>query len=236
MSSTTLSGAVKIAVWSASVRCMSAFMRDAMNSCVFGCIIRSCFATRYQDGTLFHSGRGAFSWMQATLIGRCTAANRTFSSVEAFCANADANPEFGHPDEAMWVRGELRCLRMGGLAIEDFRDGLPFVGCQGRYEHQPADAVVSGGADHRAGVGVSYQDDRAIGSFQGSVERPDIVREGGQWNWRGNGLHAPTLQKPDDPLPARPIGPGSMNHHNGRFPICSVHDTDLFRSCTRART
>ena len=95
MSPTTLSGAVKIAVWSTSMRCMSAFMRDAMNSCVFGCIIRSCFATRYQDGTLFHSGRGAFSWMQATLIGRCTAANRTFSSVEAFCANADANPESG---------------------------------------------------------------------------------------------------------------------------------------------
>jgi hypothetical protein len=60
------------------MRCMSAFMRDAMNACVFGCIIRSCFATRYQDSTLS----------------------------KRFPANADANPESGIQMKPLLMRDE----------------------------------------------------------------------------------------------------------------------------------
>lgn len=191
MSPTTLSGAVKIGMWSTSMRRMSACMRDAVNSCVLGCIIRSCFATRYQDGTLFHSGRGAFD--TGDVDGTLHRGKKGVLFGRSVLRECRRNPRIRHPDEAMRVPGELRCLRMRGLAVEDFRHGVPFAGRQSRYEHQSAYAIVPGRADHRAGVGVGCQDDGVTGSLR-----------------------------------ARPIGSGSVNHHNRRFPICRVHNIRLF--------
>src|SRR6516225_1654767 len=88
-----------------------------------------------------------------------------------------------HPDEPMRVRCQLRCLWMRLFAIEYFGDCLAFVRCQGRYEDQRLDPLVGGRRYHRASVSVRSQNHRPIGTFQGAVERCDVIRQGRQRYW-----------------------------------------------------
>src|SRR5258708_37285631 len=144
-----------------------------MISCVSGLILRSCSAKRYQDGNVFQSGFGAFSWRKAPLIGRCTAANRALSFGLAFCAKAEC--AFRHPDEAVTVGCQLRRLRMRLSSAEHFADGLALVGRQRSDEDQALYALVLRARDDGASIGVRGQYDRPLDPCQTTIQGSNVV-------------------------------------------------------------
>src|SRR5580704_5115165 len=120
----------------------------------------------------------------------------------------------GHPDHAMGVGCQLRCLGMRLLAIEDLRHGLSLRRCERSNKGQATHAVIGAGRDHCARIGMSTQHDRTCGAFQGALERLHVSLQGSERNRRGDHPYAPSLQRLYDTAPTGAVGPRTMDQHH----------------------
>jgi hypothetical protein len=151
MTSATARGLLISGVWSTSWEEIRARIRLAMKSCVAGLIIRSCSATRYQEG---RSGDGSLDCGEhANLIGR------------GLLGKCRAKRLGVQPDPALIGRGQLGSLRVCGVAVEHIGDRLAFVGRQCGDEHQTLNPRMTGGGDHRARICVGRQYDWALNAL-----------------------------------------------------------------------
>ncbi len=85
----------------------------------------------------------------------------------------------GKPDQAMLVGGQHGRLRMRLGAIEHVGDRLAFVGGECCDIDQRPDFLVAGRGNHRAGIGMADQHDRAFDPLQGPLKRRHIVGQRG---------------------------------------------------------
>ena len=124
---------------------------------------------------------------------------------------------FGKPDQAMLVGGQHRRLRMRLGAIEHVGDRFAFVGGERCDVDQRLDFLVAGRGNHRAGIGMADQHDRAFDPLQRPVERGHVVGQRGQRQRRRNDPDAFGPQRADHLAPARSIGPGAMDEHHAHI-------------------
>jgi hypothetical protein len=83
---------------------------------------------------------------------------------------------FGHPDQPMRIRLQMRRLRMRLGAIKDVRDRFTLRGRQRSHIYERLYPVVLRAGDHRACIGVSRQQHRPTGSPNHTLESGDVLR------------------------------------------------------------
>jgi hypothetical protein len=108
-------------------------------------------------------------------------------------------------------------MRLG--AIEHVGDRFPFVGGERCDVDQRFDFLVVGRGNHRPGIGMADQYDRAFDTLLGPVKGCHVVGERRQRQRCRNDPDTFSPQRADHFAPARPIRPGSMDQHHAHIVV-----------------
>ena len=137
--------------------------------------MRSCSATRNQDGRSFHSGR---SDGDGDAGRRDRPLNRRQHSLlfgGGILREGGSESRLRQIDQPLIVGRELGRLRMRLSAIENVRDRLALVRRERGHIDERPHLLVPRRPDHGTGIGVAGENDRSRHPLERSVERRDVV-------------------------------------------------------------
>ena len=97
---------------------------------------------------------------------------------------------------------QLGSLRVRFTAVEDIRDGLTLIRCQGSHIDKTLHLFVARRRDDGAGIGVADKNDRPRHALKRAVERRDIIAERGQREGRGDDADTVSRERTDHLCPA----------------------------------
>src|SRR5882724_11770293 len=114
----------------------------------------------------------------------------------------------------MFVRSELRGLRMRFVAIKDIGNGLTVIGSKRSNIDQRFYALLIRSCNHCTGIGVSRDNHGTFCPSNSSVQRHDVFAERSEWERRSNDMQSLFAERENDFLPTRSIRPSTMGDNH----------------------